>query len=114
MIYATHIFDGMEQWMTHIAFASDGKLRYGGLKNSVEGLNGCKHLLSTIEVGVQVAIMKPIMTKCLILLRAKQCTDHETLGQSQSWNEYHNHHLSPAIGRRISAPHLCFALLATP
>jgi CCR4-NOT complex subunit CAF16 len=32
VIYATHIFDGMEAWMTHIAFASNGELRYGGAK----------------------------------------------------------------------------------
>ena len=31
VVYATHIFDGMEPWMTHIAFTSDGKLVHGGL-----------------------------------------------------------------------------------
>ena len=38
VVYATHIFDGMEQWMTHIAFASNGELKYGGAKESIAGL----------------------------------------------------------------------------
>eukprot|EP00227_Mantoniella_beaufortii_P014997 CAMPEP_0197591266 /NCGR_PEP_ID=MMETSP1326-20131121/12978_1 /TAXON_ID=1155430 /ORGANISM="Genus nov. species nov., Strain RCC2288" /LENGTH=296 /DNA_ID=CAMNT_0043156667 /DNA_START=93 /DNA_END=983 /DNA_ORIENTATION=+ len=49
VVYATHIFDGMEAWMTHIAFASNGELKYGGPKDTIAGLDGCRHLLSTIE-----------------------------------------------------------------
>lgn len=29
IIYATHIFDGLEQWITHIAYMEDGKLIKG-------------------------------------------------------------------------------------
>lgn len=30
IIYATHIFDGLEQWITHIAYMEDGRLVRGG------------------------------------------------------------------------------------
>lgn len=30
IIYATHIFDGMEKWATHMAFVTDGLLKRGG------------------------------------------------------------------------------------
>ena len=54
VVYATHIFDGMEKWMTHIAFASNGQLRYGGAKADVPGLQGVRHLLSTIDAWLRV------------------------------------------------------------
>ena len=53
MVYATHIFDGMEQWMTHIAF-EQRRLKYGGAKDTIPGLKGVKHLLSTIEQWLRV------------------------------------------------------------
>jgi len=31
IIYATHIFDGLEKWITHIAYLTDGHLRIGEL-----------------------------------------------------------------------------------
>jgi CCR4-NOT complex subunit CAF16 len=30
ILYATHIFDGLANWMTHIAFVSEGRLVKGG------------------------------------------------------------------------------------
>lgn len=54
VVYATHIFDGMENWMTHIAFASNGELRYGGAKETIPGLRGVRHLLSTIDQWLRV------------------------------------------------------------
>ena len=29
IIYATHIFDGLERWITHVAYLADGHLRIG-------------------------------------------------------------------------------------
>jgi ABC-type uncharacterized transport system ATPase subunit len=29
IIYATHIFDGLEKWITHVAYLEDGKLVKG-------------------------------------------------------------------------------------
>eukprot|EP01024_Parvocaulis_polyphysoides_P002707 TRINITY_DN107975_c0_g1_i1.p2 TRINITY_DN107975_c0_g1~~TRINITY_DN107975_c0_g1_i1.p2 ORF type:complete len:295 (+),score=39.39 TRINITY_DN107975_c0_g1_i1:280-1164(+) len=48
IIYATHIFDGLEKWITHCAFISDGKLMKGGPTNQVLALNGNK-LLRVVE-----------------------------------------------------------------
>ena len=31
IIYATHIFDGLEKWITHVAYLADGQLRIGEL-----------------------------------------------------------------------------------
>lgn len=30
IVYATHIFDGLEQWITHVAYLEDGQLVRGG------------------------------------------------------------------------------------
>ena len=51
IIYATHIFDGMHDWMTHLAFISNGELKYGqgSRKEDIEEIKGIDHLLSTIE-----------------------------------------------------------------
>ena len=29
IIYATHIFDGLEKWVTHVAYLADGQLKIG-------------------------------------------------------------------------------------
>ena len=29
LIYATHIFDGLEAWATHVAYLADGRLKIG-------------------------------------------------------------------------------------
>lgn len=52
IVYATHIFDGMHEWMTHLAFISNGELKYGmkgHRKEDIEEIQGIDHLLSTIE-----------------------------------------------------------------
>ena len=54
VVYATHIFDGMEPWMTHVAFVSNGALVHGGRKSDVVGLKGVKHLLGTIDAWLRV------------------------------------------------------------
>eukprot|EP01023_Acetabularia_acetabulum_P007662 TRINITY_DN13373_c0_g1_i2.p1 TRINITY_DN13373_c0_g1~~TRINITY_DN13373_c0_g1_i2.p1 ORF type:complete len:296 (-),score=47.16 TRINITY_DN13373_c0_g1_i2:322-1209(-) len=48
IIYATHIFDGLEKWITHAAFISDGKLMKGGQAHQVLSLHG-KKLLHVVE-----------------------------------------------------------------
>lgn len=30
IVYATHIFDGLERWITHVAYVADGQLHKGG------------------------------------------------------------------------------------
>ena len=54
VVYATHIFDGMEPWMTHVAFVSNGALAHGGSKSDVVGLKCVKHLLGTIDAWLRV------------------------------------------------------------
>ena len=54
IIYATHIFDGMADWMTHLAFTSNGALKYGGKKEDIPEIQGTKHLLTTIENWLRI------------------------------------------------------------
>lgn len=46
-MYATHIFDGLEGWLTHLAFVSQGKL----LKGMLLIAHQCK---PTLFVGVHI------------------------------------------------------------
>lgn len=39
IVYATHIFDGLDDWPTHMAFISDGKLPRFGPLDSYEDLS---------------------------------------------------------------------------
>ena len=39
-MYATHIFDGLEGWVTHVAYLEDGEMRIGG---APMGLAWCLH-----------------------------------------------------------------------
>ena len=38
IIYATHIFDGLEKWVTHVAYLADGHLKIGELPPRMSGL----------------------------------------------------------------------------
>ena len=38
IIYATHIFDGLEKWVTHVAYLADGHLKIGELPLQMSGL----------------------------------------------------------------------------
>lgn len=54
IIYATHIFDGLEPWITHLAYVAQGKLLRGGRKEEVlTGEQVGKKLLNTVEVWLQ-------------------------------------------------------------
>jgi len=44
----------MADWMTHLAFTSNGQLKYGGAKEDIPEIQGTKHLLSTIEKWLRI------------------------------------------------------------
>lgn len=44
VVYATHIFDGLERWVTHVAYMEDGKLVKWGTRDEVLG--------AELELGV--------------------------------------------------------------
>ena len=46
---ATHIFDGLEGWPTHLAYMEEGQIARGGLWSEVKELRGGQRLLATIE-----------------------------------------------------------------
>jgi len=61
IVYATHIFDGLEPWVTHLAYVAGGKLQKGGIFAEVMApeLESCGHggrhkkLLQVVESWLQ-------------------------------------------------------------
>lgn len=49
IIYATHIFDGLEGWITHIAYLEDGQLVKGGPRSILPALQPGQKLLHVVE-----------------------------------------------------------------
>ena len=49
IIYATHIFDGMEDWPTHLAYVEEGKMVRGGEVGGVGELQQGRKLLHVVE-----------------------------------------------------------------
>mmetsp|Transcript_1901 Transcript_1901/g.2101 ORF Transcript_1901/g.2101 Transcript_1901/m.2101 type:complete len:305 (-) Transcript_1901:46-960(-) len=54
IMYATHIFDGMEQWATHMAYVTDGVLKTGGRVETVKELVEGKRLLDVMEAWLRI------------------------------------------------------------
>lgn len=64
IVYATHIFDGLERWVTHVAYLEDGALKAGGARALLPGLGdggggggkeggGGKKLLHVVEAWLR-------------------------------------------------------------
>lgn len=49
IVYATHIFDGLETWATHIAYVEDGKLKRAQPISEVPELSKSKTLIRVVE-----------------------------------------------------------------
>ncbi|XP_027364046.1 ABC transporter I family member 21-like [Abrus precatorius] len=49
IVYATHIFDGLETWATHLAYIQDGELRRAEKISDVNELKSSTNLLSVVE-----------------------------------------------------------------
>jgi len=56
IVYATHIFDGLENWITHVAYVARGELQKGGLAGEVfpaEQLGVHGRLYETVEKWIE-------------------------------------------------------------
>ncbi|GMN49003.1 hypothetical protein TIFTF001_018168 [Ficus carica] len=49
IVYATHIFDGLETWATHLAYIQDGELRRAEKLSENDELKNSANLLSVVE-----------------------------------------------------------------
>jgi CCR4-NOT complex subunit CAF16 len=58
IVYATHIFDGLETWATHLAYIQDGELRRAEKLSEVNELKNSANLLSVVETWLRAE------TKC--------------------------------------------------
>lgn len=52
-MYATHIFDGLETWATHLAYIQDGELRRAEELSQVNELKNSANLLSVVEAWLR-------------------------------------------------------------
>jgi CCR4-NOT complex subunit CAF16 len=53
IIYATHIFDGMENWATHLAYLEGGAMVRGGSVEEIKELQSDKKLLHIVEAWLR-------------------------------------------------------------
>lgn len=58
IVYATHIFDGLETWATHLAYVQDGDLKRIEKLSEVEELKNSTNLLSVVESLLRSEIKK--------------------------------------------------------
>ncbi|KAJ8899432.1 hypothetical protein K2173_018406 [Erythroxylum novogranatense] len=65
IVYATHIFDGLETWATHLAYIQNGDLKKAEKLTDVHELKICANLLSVVESWLRTETkhekMKPTM-----------------------------------------------------
>lgn len=62
ILYATHIFDGLENWITHLAYMEDGKLIKAGARDTIPELQEAtasgRKLLHVVEAWLRVELEK--------------------------------------------------------
>lgn len=67
IVYATHIFDGLETWATHLAYVEDGKLKRSGSMSDLHELDQAGNLIKVVEPWLRterderrrLALLKP-------------------------------------------------------
>lgn len=53
IVYATHIFDGLETWATHLVYIQDGELRRAERLTEVDDLKSSANLHSVVEAWLR-------------------------------------------------------------
>lgn len=53
IVYATHIFDGLETWATHLAYIQEGELRRVEKLSELPELKSFTNLLSVVEAWLR-------------------------------------------------------------
>jgi CCR4-NOT complex subunit CAF16 len=53
IVYATHIFDGMETWATDLAYIQDGELKKAEKLSNISELSNYSNLLSLVEAWLR-------------------------------------------------------------
>ncbi|KAL1092682.1 hypothetical protein V6Z11_D07G241300 [Gossypium hirsutum] len=53
VVYATHIFDGLETWATHLAYIQDGQLKRSAKLTEINELKSSENLLSVVEAWLR-------------------------------------------------------------
>ncbi|KAF8041838.1 hypothetical protein BT93_A0436 [Corymbia citriodora subsp. variegata] len=53
IVYATHIFDGLETWATHLVYIQDGELRRAERLAEVDDLKRSANLHSVVEAWLR-------------------------------------------------------------
>ncbi|WCJ38301.1 ABC transporter I family member 21 [Euphorbia peplus] len=58
IVYATHIFDGLETWATHLAYIQDGELKRAEKLTETKELKDSANLLSVVETWLRAETKK--------------------------------------------------------
>ncbi|KAL5990543.1 ABC transporter I member 19 [Asimina triloba] len=90
IVYATHIFDGLETWATHVAYIQDGELRRSEKLSKLNELKNATNLLSVVESWLRAEIKsqkkKPIASP--LQLRGTSPLDTSPFGSSRHMAYY--------------------------
>lgn len=88
IVYATHIFDGLEFWPTHVAYVARGKLRKTGQYCSAAGAAAVNSSCSYMSLGLLSQLAEEVVIKCASVRTIKHsqhhpATLHQVLAHSQ-------------------------------
>jgi CCR4-NOT complex subunit CAF16 len=59
IVYATHIFDGLETWATHLAYIQDGELKKCSKLSDIKEMKSADNLLSVVETWLRSEVKAP-------------------------------------------------------
>ncbi|KAJ4775558.1 ABC transporter I family member 19 [Rhynchospora pubera] len=59
IVYATHIFDGLETWATHLAYIQDGELKKCAKLSDINEMKSADNLLSVVESWLRSEVKAP-------------------------------------------------------
>jgi len=78
IVYATHIFDGLEKWVTHLAYVADGKLEKGGHASPYR-LGSLDYLNSVRGVGLGGVGEMVYIVNVVLCIASTSRLHHQTL-----------------------------------
>lgn len=58
-MYATHIFDGLETWATHLTYIQDGELKKCTKLSDINEMKTADNLLSVVETWLRTEVKVP-------------------------------------------------------
>ena len=94
IVYATHIFDGLEAWPTHLMYLADGKLQVNALPASQPGITAawCLLVCWQPEPSVHHHHLTPCSTSGLYTWAESSAADRKCL--ISQWIRHHKENIN--------------------